>query len=168
VQFAVLEFENVFDLGRKLFAYRLTDFSTGGGRRLILDVDPVQLGQARGFSEDSWPRWSDAYWASYQPEPGGRPLPGMAVESPAAAGGTARTATLMRARELIGKQVRHRNGSPAGEIEDLVVDLRNGAITHAIIDIEGTVQQARVPIDVLAVDADAGQLTLGMDPEQRH
>ena len=166
VQFAVLELQNAFDLGRKLFAYRLTDFSTGGGRRLILDVDPAQLRQARGFSEDSWPRWSDSYWTSYQPEPGGRPLPGMAPEAlsaPAAAGGTARTVTLMRARELLGKQVRNRDGSPAGEIEDLVVDLRNGAITHAVIDIEGTLQQARVPIDVLAMDADAGELTLGLD-----
>ena len=166
VQFAVLELENVFDLGRKLFAYRLTDFSTGGGRRLILDVDPAQLRQARGFSEDSWPRWSDAYWASYQSEPGGRPLPGMALEAQASAGGTARTVPLMRARELIGKQVRDRNGNRAGEIEDLIVDLRNGAITHAIIDLEGTLQQARVPIDVLAMDAD-GELTLGVDREQR-
>jgi sporulation protein YlmC with PRC-barrel domain len=72
----------------------------------------------------------------------------------------------MRARELIGKQVRDRNGNRAGEIEDLIVDLRNGAITHAIIDLEGTLQQARVPIDVLAMDAD-GELTLGVDREQR-
>ena len=43
------------------------------------------------------------------------------------------------------------------------MDLRNGAITHAVIDIEGTLQQARVPIDVLAMDADAGELTLGLD-----
>jgi sporulation protein YlmC with PRC-barrel domain len=146
VQFIVLAFESAFNLGPKLFAYRLADFGLGNGRKLVLEVEPAQLRQARGFDEEAWPRWTEPYWSAYRPEPGGRAVP----EASASAGATAADAP-HRARALMQRTVPPRNGTPVGEVADLVVDLRSGAVTHAIIDLEHNLQQARVPFRALAV-----------------
>lgn len=143
VLFAVLGFESAFNLGSKLFAYRLGDFGIGNGRKLVLDLDPVELRQARGFDEDAWPAWNAPYWR----------IPAPAVP--------------VRARELLGKDVRRRDGTQLGEIDDLVVDLRSGAVTHAIIHIENRLQRSRVPVDALAMNLDTGEVTLGIDREQQ-
>ncbi len=168
VAFVVLEYDGRFEPGQRLFAYRLADFAVEDGRRLVLDVDPALLRQARGFEEERWPAWRDEYWSKYQPEPGARSEPGSPVQAPAASAsaGASAAAHLLRATELIGKPVRHREGDRAGRIADLIVDTQKAAVTDAIIDVRNSPREARLALNAFSIDLRTGELTLNVERAQ--
>jgi sporulation protein YlmC with PRC-barrel domain len=67
--------------------------------------------------------------------------PAWAQEKPkdAAAGATVDKATWydMRTSELIGKEVYGRDGKSLGEVEDVIIDVRRGAVQHVILSFGG-------------------------------
>jgi sporulation protein YlmC with PRC-barrel domain len=126
VPYAVLSFGGIAGLGDKLFAYPVSSFKpSANSDELVLNVDQARLKSAPGFDKDHWPDWADSKYRGevdryYKSTP------------PKMASG----ATLMRASKLVGKDVNDREGTDAGEIEDLVVNLGSGRVRYAVLDFD--------------------------------
>lgn len=127
VYYAVLGFGGALGLGEKLFAYPVSLFSEDAdGKKLTLNVDKEKLKRAPGFERANWPDFNrDRYRADVERYfgPTVRPQP-MADQH------------LIRASELIGKNVDDRNGKKAGEIKDVIVNLGNGRVHYAVLDFD--------------------------------
>lgn len=136
VHYVVLAFGGALGLGEKLFAYPISTFSPHrGSNDLVLNVDKERLQNAPGFERNNWPDWGDnRYRAEVE-----RYFRANAV------GAVPTGERMMRVSELIGREVSDRNGSDAGEVNDLVVNLGTGRVPYAVIDFD----QAWTPDDKL-------------------
>ena len=127
IHYAILSFGGVMGLGDKLFAYPLSVFRHALDRdELVLDVDKERLRRAPGFERNRWPDWST-------------PEYGAAVERHF--GQSARitprpNAHLLRASQLLGKNVDDNNGKNAGEIADIVVSMSSGRVRYVVLDFD--------------------------------
>lgn len=125
VYYAILGFGGALGLGEKLFAYPVGTFSPSANREhLVLNVEREKLKGAPGFEKNRWPEWGkDRYGSDVNRYFGAtvavKPMP---------------DERLMRASELLGKNVDDREGKKAGEIQDLVVNLGNSRVHYAVLD----------------------------------
>jgi sporulation protein YlmC with PRC-barrel domain len=127
VHYAVLSFGGALGLGDKLFAYPISSFKPrADGDKLVLNVDKDKLKNAPGFDKDKWPDWSDN---RYRGDVDRYFKTDTAKAAP-------RSARMVRASELIGKNVDDRSGKDAGEIEDIVVNMNNGRVSYAVLDFD--------------------------------
>lgn len=127
VHYAVLSFGGTLGLGDKLFAYPINTFKTqADGDKLVLNVDKDKLKNAPGFDQDKWPDWTDNRYRGdvdrYFKTDTAKAVP--------------RNARMIRASELIGKNVDDRSGKDAGEIEDVVVNMNSGRVSYAVLDFD--------------------------------
>ena len=126
VFYAILEFGGFLGMGEKLFAYPVRSFdqSSADTDKLVLNVDKEKLKAAPGFARDSWPDWLtygkqvDKYYGETVK------LKPMANQR------------LVRASELIGKDVNDRMGKDMGEIDDMVVNMNSGRIHYAVLEFD--------------------------------
>lgn len=125
VPYAVLSLGGVLGVGEKLYAYPMSALDMRGRDQLVLAMDPEKMKRAPGFTRDRWPGPADAYFEEVERFFGDR-----------AAGGAPPGRRLMRATELIGKDVDDRSGGDAGEIQDLVIDLGRRRISYAVLDFD--------------------------------
>ena len=125
VHYAVLSLGGMLGVGEKLYAYPMTALGMRGGDELVLAMDPEQMKRAPGFARDRWPGSGDAYFDEVER------FFGSTAAKKAQPGGP-----LMRATELIGKNVDDRDGRNAGEIQDLVIDLGRRQISYAVLDFD--------------------------------
>ncbi|MGM9512893.1 PRC-barrel domain-containing protein [Roseateles sp. DB2] len=127
IHYAILSFGGMMGLGDKLFAYPLTVFRHALDRdELVLDVDKERLRKAPGFERNRWPDWgSTDYNSSVERHfgQGNRMMP-----KP--------NAHLLRASQLMGKNVDDSNGKNAGELKDLVVSMSTGRVRYAVLDFD--------------------------------
>lgn len=124
VHYAVLAFGGALGLGEKLFAYPVSAFKPqADSDKLVLNVDKDRLKNAPGFDKDKWPDWNDA---RYRGEVDRYFKTDTAKAAP-------RSARMVRASELIGKNVDDRNGKNAGEIKDVVVNMHSGRVSYAVM-----------------------------------
>ena len=127
VHYAVLAAGGFLGIRQKLFAYPVAQLRTVGSEdELMLDVDKQRLQQAPGFDRDRWPDWADGRYRAEVDRHHGVPP----------ATGTAQGQRLVRASELIGKDIDDATGRDAGEIEDLVVNLATGRVRYAVLDFD--------------------------------
>jgi len=127
VHYAVLAAGGTLGLGDKLFAYPVSAFKTqADGDKLVLNVDKDRLKNAPGFDKDKWPDWTDN---RYRGEVDRYFKSDTAKAAP-------RNARMVRATELIGKDVHDRSGKGAGEIEDVVVNMNSGRVSYAVLDFD--------------------------------
>lgn len=127
VHYAVLSYGGALGVGDKLFAYPISTFKrTGDTDKLVLDIDKERLKNAPGFDSNRWPDLADN---RYRKEVD-RYFRSNAV------GATPKGERLVRASELIGKNVDDRQGANAGEIEDLVVNLASERIRYVVLDFD--------------------------------
>jgi len=127
VHYAVLSFGGALGVGDKMFAYPISTFKTqADGDKLVLNVDKEKLKNAPGFDKDKWPDWTDNRYR-------GEVDRYFKTETAKAA---PRSAKMIRATELIGKDVNDRSGKDAGEIEDVVVNMSNGRVSYAVLDFD--------------------------------
>lgn len=161
VRYGVLEFGGVLGMGEKHFAYPLRAFKPAAAQnKVLLEVEKHQLEQSEGFDRDRYPLASDPYWGRVERTFG-------ATEPSAAAGGSAPAQpSLQRASKLIGKEVKDNAGKDAGELKDLIVDLGNGEVRHAVIDLEGQDRNVEVSMSELAAGAEGDELRLKKDASQ--
>ena len=123
VFYAILEFGGFLGLGEKLFAYPVRSFNqlSADTDKLVLNVAKDKLKAAPGFARDKWPDWLkygkqvDKYY-------------GETVKLKSIA-----NQKLVRASELIGKDVNDRAGKDMGEIDDMVVNMNSGEIHYAVL-----------------------------------
>lgn len=127
VHYAVLAAGGTLGLGDKLFAYPVSAFKTqADGDKLVLNIDKDRLKNAPGFDKDKWPDWTDN---RYRGEVDRYFKADTAKAAP-------RSVRMVRATELIGKNVDDRSGKDAGEIEDVVVNMNSGRVSYAVLDFD--------------------------------
>ncbi len=126
VFYAILEFGGFLGLGEKLFAYPVRAFNqtSADTDKLVLNVDKDKLKAAPGFARDSWPDWL-AYGKQVD-NYHGETVKLKAIPNQ----------KLVRASELIGKDVDDRVGKDMGEIDDLVVNMTSGRIHYAVLEFD--------------------------------
>ncbi|WP_420473286.1 PRC-barrel domain-containing protein [Noviherbaspirillum sp. ST9] len=127
VHYAVLEGGGTLGMGDKLFAYPISAFkSQSDSDKLVLNVDKDRLKKAPGFDKDKWPDWNDNRYRGevdrYFKSDTAKAVP--------------RSARMVRASELVGKNVNDRAGKDAGEIEDVVVNMSSGRVSYAVLDFD--------------------------------
>ena len=148
VHSAVLEFGGFLGMGEKQYAFPVSELKPAKDHdKLLLNVDKDKLKSAQGFEENEWPAMNDEYWTRV----GGKA---------SAQGG----AHLIRASELMGKNIQDKSGKDAGEIEDAMVDLNTGRITNVSIDVDGG-GQAMVPAKALSAGT-GDKLVVNMSADQ--
>jgi sporulation protein YlmC with PRC-barrel domain len=76
----------------------------------------------------------------------------------------------MRASELIGKQVASPDGKALGEIEDMIVDVRRGAVQHVILSFGGVADVGDklfvFPVNAFKRDDYRERIVVNVQPEQ--
>ena len=113
------------------------------GLRLVLDSTPERLKNAPNFDRDQWPDWNDAtFRGSVDRAAGVTPRNGAGMQSqgmPAKDGQARTTASqgmLARASQLMDADVHDRQNEDIGDVEDLVVDVRDGRVRYAVVEFE--------------------------------
>lgn len=118
VQYTIVSFGGFLGLGDKLFAYPLERFRPGDDK-LVLDADKEKLKSAPGFDAKRWPDFNTAgYRAEVDKFHGAR---------------SASNVRFARASEMLKGDVKDRTGNDVGDIEDIVVDLRNGNVHFVVL-----------------------------------
>lgn len=153
VHYAILSFGGFLGVGDKLFAYPIRMFSpTGDGDKLVLNVEKARLKGAPGFEKDRYPDWA-RYGEEVERYHGAtvavKPMP---------------NAVLRRASELIGKDVNDRNGKDLGEIDDIIVNMRTGAVPYAVLEFDQSwnLNDKLLPVPLRAMDLSTGRQDLVM------
>jgi sporulation protein YlmC with PRC-barrel domain len=124
VHYAVLSFGGAAGIGDKLFAYPITAFKPStDGDKLVLNVSKDRLKNAPGFDKDKWPDWADN---RYRGE----------VDKYFQAKSAKSGERMVRASQLIGKNVEDSKGANAGEIEDIIVTTSDGRIPYLVLDFD--------------------------------
>ncbi|UXH80542.1 PRC-barrel domain-containing protein [Roseateles amylovorans] len=127
IHYAILSFGGAMGVGDKLFAFPLTAFQyQGANEDLVLDVTKERLRSAPGFEKRNWPNWAQ---------------PDYAMELERYFGATGKiparpNARLLRASDLLGKNVDDQNGKDAGRVEDLVVSLRTAHVRYVVLEFD--------------------------------
>jgi sporulation protein YlmC with PRC-barrel domain len=129
-----------------------------GGMHAVLNADPERLKRAPNFDTDQWPDWNDAKYRSTVDRAAG-------VNAPAGKAGR-----LVRASELLDADIRDAKSADVGEIEDLVVDVRNAQIRYAVVEFDRAWSMddklVAVPMTSLKPSGDSGELRFSGDREQ--
>ena len=157
VFYAVLEFGGFLGMGEKLFAYPLRAFKHTGNSmdKLVLNVDKDKLKAAPGFARDKWPDWlsyGDQVDRYYGETVKVKEMPNQ---------------KLRRASDLIGKNVNDRAGKDMGEIDDIVVNMSNGKIHHAVLEFDQSWnlndKLISLPMRAFTYGADQDDLVMNVD-----
>jgi sporulation protein YlmC with PRC-barrel domain len=129
-----------------------------GDMHAVLNADPQRLKRAPNFDADQWPDWNDAKYRSTVDRAAG-------VNAPAGKAGR-----LVRASELLDADIRDAKSADVGEIEDLVVDVRNGQIRYAVVEFDRAWSMddklVAVPMTSLKSSGDKGELRFAGDRAQ--
>jgi sporulation protein YlmC with PRC-barrel domain len=126
VRYAVVAYGGFLGLGNRLAAFPPTLFRPGKEEgEIALNVTREQLEQAPGFAPRSWPDLADE---SYSGDVDRFFLKGDELVH-ADSGGR-----LVRASDIIGKEVSDGGNRKAGHMEDLVVNLGNGQIRYTVLN----------------------------------
>lgn len=170
VEYAVLSFGGFLGMGDKLFAFPLTAFDRSQDRdHLVLAIDQNRLKNAPGFERDNWPNYEGGDTSFFdrvrsffggsdqnanQQQAQGRQQRGM-----------------MRVSDLNGRDVQDRNGRDVGEVEDVVLNIREGKVAYVVLDVDrGWTQSDRLlslPLDAVSAPAERGNdLMLTMDRDR--
>ncbi|HZW21561.1 PRC-barrel domain-containing protein [Noviherbaspirillum sp.] len=133
VDYAVLSLGGTLGFGDKLYAYPMSAFKVSGRDEMLLALDRNKLKDAPGFVRDAWPGAGDSRYFDKVDQffRQGETAPGAAD----AARATPRR-QLVRATELIGKNVDDSEGRNAGEVQDLVMDIGRGRLSYVVLDFD--------------------------------
>jgi len=124
VRYAVVSFGGFLGLGDKLFAYPLEQFKpTADGDKLSLNIDKERMKSAPGFDDKDWPDFNKVDYRTQVDK--------YYNTRPAAA-----NARFVRASEMLDGDVKDRQGNDVGDIEDLVVNLRNGNVHYVVLQFD--------------------------------
>ncbi len=99
-------------------------FFSESGKKLTLSADRNKILGAPHFSKDKWPDLSGATWRENVDRYYGLTAP--------STGGK-----LVRAHDLLNKNVRNPQNENLGKIEDLVLDLHSGRVRYAVLEAGG-------------------------------
>lgn len=165
VHYAVLSYGGVAGIGDKLFAYPVSAFKFGPNEKLILNIDKAQLEKNPGFKSNSWPNWNDASTRAQIDRDSGMPASEkVKLKQPD-------NQRLVRATQLLDKDVNNAQGQDIGELEDLVVNFRNGQIHYAVMEFDdswnlGADKLFAIPVTAFKPTQGKEELVLNLDKSQ--
>lgn len=126
VEYAILAFGGTMGFGEKLFAYPMDRFEAtmrDDDKELVLNVSEKELEAAPGFDRSNWPTFGMGGYRGEVDKHFGRT---------AQAGGN-----LVRMSELMDTQISDRGGKDIGEINDVVVSVKDGQVRFVALQPEG-------------------------------
>ncbi|HJU23673.1 MAG TPA: PRC-barrel domain-containing protein, partial [Casimicrobiaceae bacterium] len=176
IRYAVLDYGGMLNVGDNLFAVPITAFRPAAdGSGFIVNIDNDKLEHAPSFNRDQWPDFNssdytsrvDRYYAS-QASSGSQASnatqPGHEGSWPHASG------ALWRVSRLIGKDVDNKQGDDVGQINDLVVNMRNGHVRYVLLqyDKPSSLEAERWAVPIAALDFNSmhHDVVLNASPEQ--
>lgn len=158
VHYAVLSFGGFMGLGDKRFAYPMRTFQAAAdGEHLVLNVPEEALKAAPGFDRGSRMDWNDARYRGEVDRYFGdtvevKPRPNM---------------MLRPARGLLDAHVTNLEGADVGDVEDFIVDLRDGQVRYVVVELDDELvpddQLAILPLQALKVTPERNDVTLMLD-----
>ena len=155
VHAAVLEFGGVLGIGEKNFAFAVSELKPGAQRnQLVMNIDKQALESREGFSRSQWPGMDDGYWGRV----GGK-------QAGAGSGAAAQKMNLVRASELLGKEVQGKGGENVGQLRDIVVALEPGDVKNLVVAVRDG-GQASVPADTIKASGTDNRLVLDVSAEE--
>jgi len=182
IAYAVLSFGGILGLGEKLFAIPPQALAMNPSEKeFVLNVDKDRLKNAPGFDKKHWPDMASADFASsvrgYYGYDGTTrtdagtvtraPAPGVRHDNDKAFG---TTCTLMKAKDLIGLDVRNQQGENLGKIQDIVIDLNQGRVAYAVLSFGGFLGMGdklfSLPPESLKFASDNKSVVLNVDKER--
>ncbi len=126
VHYAVLSFGGFLGLGEKLFAYPVSLFRMGRDwSEVVLDIEREKLENAPGFERNAWPDWNSTEYRDTIDRHYGNE-----VRQPA------QNARFVRASRVLDGEVRTAGGDDVGDVEDVVVNLREGRVRFAVVSFD--------------------------------
>lgn len=148
------EMGGVAGVGGKKFAFPANEIKPGKSKeQFTINAEKQKLENAEGFAKGQWPMLGEDYW--------GR-------QGQASAGGTqgaaAKKANLLRASEVMGKEVSDKSGQQIGEIKDVTLDLTKGQVANYMISVKDA-GQTQVQPTALSAGTD-NKLVLDMEAQQ--
>ena len=156
VHAVVLGFGGFLGLGEKHFAFPVSDLQPAKDKdKLQLNVDKEKLKDREGFAKGKYPAMDDEYWARI----------GQGDKASAGAGQTAQKQSLVRASEVIGKDVQDKSGQDVGEVQDIVLSADRTRIQHVVLDVEDA-GEATLPAKSLSMGKDGDKLVVDMSHDQ--
>jgi sporulation protein YlmC with PRC-barrel domain len=176
IGYAVLDYGGMLNVGDNLFAVPISAFRpSADGSGLIVNIDNDKLEHAPSFARDQWPDFNssdytsrvDRYYASHassESQTSNAAQPRHEGSWPHASG------ALWRVSRLIGKDVDNKQGDDVGQINDLVVNMRNGRVRYVLLqyDKPSSLEAERwaVPIAALDFNSTHHDVVLNASPEQ--
>ena len=123
VHYAVLSFGGLMKMGDKLFAYPMSAFKLSDDNKLVLNVDKSELKKAKGFDDKNWPNWNDAnvrkgFDRTFNVDP---------IKD---------GSVLVRTTWLLGQDINDLSGNEVGEVEDVVVNLKNNKVHYVVAELD--------------------------------
>jgi sporulation protein YlmC with PRC-barrel domain len=159
VHAAVVEFGGVMGVGGKSYAFPMSEFQPGKNKnQLVLNVDKQKLENTEGFAKGQWPEMGDDYWGrvgGQQQAASGQSSGGQASAGAGAPQSPSQGASpkLIRASDVIGKEVQDKSGQEVGEVNDMTVSLQDGSLKEVTLKLKGGGE----------AKAQAKDLTAGLD-----
>lgn len=160
VHYAILALGGFLGLGEKLVPYPVTQMRTGRDwNELVLDVDREKLDRAAGIDDAHRPDWDSAdYRASIDRFFGKETEP------------APKNARFVRASDVLDADLHTKAGDNVGNVQDLVVNLRNGQVRFAVVEFDpGWLQAGRqlaLPMKAFAPRGDGTDLVLAVERER--
>jgi len=164
VEYAVLSTTKAAGVNDRYVAVPWTEFSeTRDGKDLAIDVDKDRLAKAPSFDGSQWPNLSDrSFWervSSYFGTSGAK-----------AASQAATQMRLVRANDIIGKNVENRQNQSLGKIEDVVYELRSGRVRYGVLAEGGVLglgsKYVAIPLNAFGFSNDNSKLVLNADKDR--
>lgn len=142
-RFVIVSTGSVLGMGGKFHAVPWSAFIIQPeNKKVMTNADKARLQQAPSFDRSNWPNFDSEelttrvrdYWGRMKEE-------GMTTRTPeeakAALAERIQDIKYRKASELIGLNVKNRQDENLGDIEDLVLDLREGALVYAYLGFGG-------------------------------
>jgi len=140
------------------------------GTALVLNATRRELQQAPGFPWNQWPDVANPAWAGTVGRYWQEHAPGPPPETyaPAPGQGPGGSFWARRLSELIGVTVVDPRGRTLGEIDDLIIDLREGRVAYAQLLLASTHNEmmADVPWSAITVEPRTGTARLDATEQQ--
>jgi sporulation protein YlmC with PRC-barrel domain len=156
VHAVVLGFGGFLGLGEKQYAFPVSDLQPAKDKdKLQLNVDKEKLKDREGFAKGKYPAMSDEYWARV----------GQGGKASAGAGQPGQKQSLVRASEVIGKDVQDKSGQDVGEVEDIMLSADRTRIQHVVLDVDDA-GQATIPPKSLSMGKEGDKLVIDMSADQ--
>ncbi len=122
VVYGVLRRGGFLGMGESRYAIPTSELTAPHNGRIVLGLDDSHFKNTSGFDNDNWPTQAESK---------------LRVNQTTTATSTTTTKRIVKASDIIGNDVKCRDGHTLGEISDLVVEPRTGRVLYVLVNTDG-------------------------------